>query len=76
MRLVGRLAVEPDQPAADITDTVTAHLHEPGAPQPFIQSLPIAVFLIDDKCLLAFQRREGGERAGGLSEWQLGHRHR
>ena len=61
MRLVGGLAVEADRALTNQPDAIAARPHEPGAPQPLVQTLPVAVFLFGDDCPLPTKRRKRSE---------------
>lgn len=58
VRLVRRLAIDPDQAAGHETGAVGARLHEAGAPQPLVEPLPVAVLA---------QRRNAPSAANGPS---------
>ncbi len=73
MGLVGRLAVDADRALGHQRGTVAALPHEPRAPQPLVQALPVAVLLLGDSRPLALQRRQRGERTMGPCRRRFGH---
>jgi len=44
MGFVGRLPVDPNAPQSHQSSAIGACAHEPRAPKPFIQALPVAIF--------------------------------
>src|SRR5579883_886338 len=59
MRLVGRLAIDPDRAGSDQGGAVAALAHEAGAPQPLVEALPVAIFLV---------RNDGGPSMTSLAQ--------
>jgi len=43
VRLFGGLAIDADRPSRDQSSAVAALPHEAGAPQPLVQTLPVAI---------------------------------
>jgi hypothetical protein len=49
MRLVGWLAVDADDALGRQRGAIAARAQEPGAPEPFVQPLPVPVFPLGDR---------------------------
>ena len=56
MGFLGGLAVDADETLGDEASAVSALAHEAGAPEPFVEALPVAVFLVGNR------RAPGGYR--------------
>jgi hypothetical protein len=67
---LGRLAVDPDRTSGDQLRAIGAGPHEPGAPQPFVEALPVAVFLLGNGEPLQ-EERVAGDDAGVIAYHKL-----